>query len=662
VLLSQSPRLKPVIRKSIRLFIPVVFFFSPAPAQEIQVPDSIRIRQIDSLRADTQKRFIPSVGNIRQTVDTLSSLHSREFLLTDAVYAGDLLRKIPGNFLREFGSPGQPVQLSRIGTDTRGISLQLDGRPLNDPVTGTYNLYDMPLEFINELESADGSGALFQSPNSSGGTVNFVSHQYNGTRPTTKLRFFQGSFEHILSDGIFAQNIGRGTNAMVGFQRHVTDGRFRNSGYDSWNFRFRLRYNASEDLNMWVSDFYTKSTIGLNGGVDDSKSVSLYDEVTALVRDPGTYQITSRHDLTAGAIGRFFGDTTSLSRATVYVSSIDREYSNGNPLGGSPLFSNMQKSSFTGIKLQQNISFPVGSIDLGGTMESRHVGQDHYFTPRTESYASGSVQTRLTAGRWIEIAFTGRYDRLRGDNGLSWGARLQSRPTPWLDLWVDQSTSSRFPTMQELFWEEPGLSRSDNLRKELHTLSQAGTRLGAGDFKLGVTVFHKKVEDFISLSPWTNGEVGFSFTQTPLLEFNGMTADVNLRFWILELAGAVTLTERKDNGSSAPPIPQFTSVSELSYRNQFVGGELDLKAALRLKAVTRHKGLQFISRLGLFAEQSMSEMPAFSTIDLYIVAKLGDAYLTLEWENPLNVNTVMIPYFPLMDRNIKLGVNWFFTD
>ncbi|MCX6134100.1 MAG: TonB-dependent receptor plug domain-containing protein [Ignavibacteriales bacterium] len=660
--IRHSPRPNFVYQKVIRSAFLLVCLVSAASAQDIQIPDSVKAQRLDSLRADTRKRFIPGIGNLGRPVDTSSALHHYQFLHTDAVYVGDLLWKIPGVLLREFGEPGQAGQLSKTGVDTRGISLQLDGRPLNDPVTGLYNLYDIPLEYLNEIESSDGMGALFQSPNSAAGRINFVSHQYNSSRPLTKLRFFQGAFDHILSDGIFAQNVSRGMNAVFGFQRHVTNGRFKNSAYDSWNFRLRLRYNVSEDLNMWIGDFYTKSTIGLNDGVDASKSASLYDELNATVKDLASYQISSRHDLTVGVIGRFFSDTTSLSKATLYFSSIDREYSNGNPLGGQPLFSNNQVSSFWGMKLQQNITFPVGSLDLGAEMESRHTRQDHYLADRTENYAAGSAMTMLRAGQWIEGAFSARFEGLRGDHGLSWGVNLKSRPTLWLEVWGDQSRSYRFPTIQELFWVDSDLERADNLTKETHSLIQAGTRIRTSSFELGLTGFIKKIENSISLTPWTNGEAGYSFVSTPVLDYSGVTADLKLRVSVFELAGNITFTRSKKNGSDPPVIPQITSVSELSYRDQFAGGELDLKGAIRLKAVTRHRGLQFLPRLGLFAEQGVAEMPAFASLDFYCVAKIGDAYLTFEWENPLSVNRMMIPYYPLMDRNIKLGVNWVFTD
>jgi hypothetical protein len=650
------------------LALSLLCILSAAPAQQptTPIPDSIRALQQDSLRADARKRFLPSIGNLGPNVDSTSVLHSSEFIHTDANYVGDLLWKIPGVFLREFGEPGQPVHASKFGVDLRGISLQLDGRPLNDPVTGGYNLYDIPIEYLDVIESFDGSEALSLGTQSAGEAINFVSHQYNSVRPMTKLRFFQGPYNHVLSDGIFAQSIARGLNAMFGFQRHVTDGRFPNSRYDSWNLRLRLRYNASEHLNVWVSDVYTKSTIGLNGGVDPAHSQSLFDDVTPRVRDLTSYQITSRHDLTAGLVGKVLADSSSLTRVTAYYSYIDHEYSIGSGTSAPPIFSNFGSSSFGGLKATQRLDLGPGMIDLGGVIEKRHVGKDHYLDDRSENYASADAAIALSMSELLQGKFTSRYEKLRGDNALSWGLHLESHIAPWLIVWGDQSRSYRFPTIQELFWTDSTVNRFGSISKESHDLLQIGIKITDGTLDASMAFFKKRIENEIFFFPRTAQDLAYPvFTIASLAnpeDYSGLTGDVRFHIWHLELAGNVTFTTTQGAGTNATIIPKYTSFGELAYRNRFNGDELDLKAAIRLQVVSHNRGLAFIPSLGAFGGQGYAEMPAFTKLDFYLVARLGDAYVTLEWENPLNVKTMTIPYYPLLDRNIKLGVNWVFTD
>ena len=104
------------------------------------------------------------------------------------------------------------------------------------------------------------------------------------------------------------------------------------------------------------------------------------------------------------------------------------------------------------------------------------------------------------------------------------------------------------------------------------------------------------------------------------------------------------------------------SLSELSYRDVFGDHVVDLKVAVRLRAVSHHYGLRFIPQQLSFTQQNSTLTPGFSAVDCYIVAKLGDAHVTFVWENPFNVNSMFVPYYPLLGRNIKLGVNWVFTD
>ena len=633
------------------------------------VPDTLARLRADSLRAESyRKRFIPSIGNLDQAVDTTSQFHSREFIFSDVTNAHDLLVKVPGSFFRDLGQPGQPGQLSLFGVDTRGISVQLDGRPLNDPVFGGYDLYDIPIQYVHEVEILQGSGSLYEGANSPGGTINFVSHQYNNLHPMTKFRFFQGPYDHILSDGIFAQNITRALNAMFGFQRQVTDGRFTNSAYDSWNFRFRLRYNVAEQLNVWASDFYTKSTVGLNGGIDPTLSPSLYDEVTAVVRDDKTYQIRSRHDFTLGSVGKLLADSASLSKLVLYYSSIDREYANGGGAGLAPVFQDIQGSSLWGLKFDQRIDFNVGALDVGTSLERRHVDYSHYLAERTENYAAANAKVTLRPVDWVSGAFSSRLEQLRGDNSMSWGINVEARITPWLTLWGDNSSSFRYPTIQELFWQDSALVRPRAFSKEKHSFFRAGARFEIGPASLSLSVFKRKIENAILFAgtPFANtpfgAGVGVLITSLPTEEFTGGAADVRLSLWKFELQGNATLTDSKQQVIYWRVVPRFTSLSEFSYRDTFVGGNLDLKTAVRLKFVSHHDGLEFVPRLLAFATQSTSEMPSFTTLDFYLVAKLGDAYLTFIWENPVDVNAMMVPFYPLMSRSIKLGVNWIFTD
>lgn len=646
------------------LFLFLLLPVPPLTAQELP-PDSTQRQRPDSLkRVQPPPGSLAGIGNLGQPIDTTSPLHSKQFRSTDAIYAGDLLWKASGIFLREIGEPGQPGQLVVDGVDSRGVALLIDGRPLNDPVFGTYNLYDIPAEYIDEVEVLRTSLSLASDGNAPGGVINFVSHQFNNVRPRTKIRFFQGPFEHILTDAMFAQNVSRGVNAMIGIQRHVNDGRFANAAFDSWNARARVRVNLSDRLNVWLSDVYSKSTIGLNNGIDPILSPSIYDEITAIVNDQLSYQISSRHDLTLGVVGNLLPDSASRSKALLYYSTLEREYSVGSGAGAPPSFTDLQQSAFWGLTLEQRLVVSPLEVQLTGQIRGRSVDRSHFLPDHSEQYVATSATATVRPVEWIRGEFSTRIERLRSTDRTSWGATVEAEISPWLVAIGEYSVTNRFPTIQELYWSDTAFARISTPSREQHTVTALGLRLQSKTSKLSLRAFTRKVDNpiIISRTRAVPGLPDLRLTVGSSAELAGASAEAQLQIWKLGLTGNLTWSEYRQNGSPLLLMPRVVSTAEVSFRDAFIGGSLDLHLAARLRAIGKHFGLQFVPRMLAYAQQTTVETGGFVMIDLYATAKIGDAVLTLSWENPLNIDAMVVPYYPLMNRNFRLGVNWTFSD
>lgn len=604
------------------------------------------------------------VGNLVRPSDTLSSLHRNQFRLTDAVTVNELLTRIPGVFLRTFGEAGQADQLSVAGIGPPGVSVLIDGRPLDDIVHGGTILSDIPLEYVSTIETISGPRSLVFGASSPGGTLNFVSQQYSTNQPRTKLRFFQGAFEHILTDGMFTQNVSRGMNALVGIQRHVSDGRFSNAAYDSWHVRARLRYDPTERVSIWISELYSRASLGLNGGVDPSRSPSLYDDVTASVVDNLSYQITEKHDLTLGAAGTFLSDTTQRTNALLYHSAADREYSIGGGTGAPPTFRNLQGSALWGLRLGQELRWSFATMILGAQFEHRSVDQSRFLPAHSERYEAMTGTVTLRPVDWFEAEAAARQERLRSVNALSWSLGTQLNVTQGLILTAQHEVAFRFPTIQELLWEDSLLTRVNDLVEERHQLTEIGLRAKTENFGISATGFFRKIENLIALTQIApkGSAQSLSYSNIPSVEIAGAKAGVLIRLWRFSIEGQLTYASYKAQGRSELQIPRISSVGEFSFRDEFFTGELDLKLGVRWRATTQHLGREFVPRMMVTAAQSGLKMPSFASIDVFAVAQIGNACLALTLENPLNTNAMVLPYYPLMNRNLKLGVNWEFTD
>jgi outer membrane cobalamin receptor len=242
--------------------------------------------------------------------------------------------------------------------------------------------------------------------------------------------------------------------------------------------------------------------------------------------------------------------------------------------------------------------------------------------------------------------------------------RLQGDVTDWLSIWGGLSRSHRYPTIQELYWDDSTIVRAALPGKETHSLSELGFRIETGPLNVSLRGFKRRIDNAIVLTQ--PGIFNSASSQTtmffPHVDVQGIAAGVFVQLWRIALEGNLTYSDYRQQGNSALPYPRFTTVSELSYRDTFGDHVVDLKVAIRLKAMSHHYGLQFIPLQLAYAQQNSTLTPGFSSVDLYTVAKIGDAHVTFLWENPFNVNRMMVPYYPLLGRNVKLGINWVFTD
>ncbi len=101
---------------------------------------------------------------------------------------------------------------------------------------------------------------------------------------------------------------------------------------------------------------------------------------------------------------------------------------------------------------------------------------------------------------------------------------------------------------------------------------------------------------------------------------------------------------------------------ELSYRNKFFNNALDVKFGVRSHFMSAQRGMTFNPQLTLYREATDTTVNSWHRIDLFAILKIGDAYITLSYENLLSANYFITPVYPMPDRIFRLGVNWVFLD
>ena len=661
---------------------------SSNPATKMYGPDSVKVARSDSAAMeDTLRvRFIPAMGSLHQAADSSSQFHSSQFLWSDATYFGNLLWKLPGFYLRDLGEPGKPGEFNAWGADWRGVAILMDGRPMNDPITGTYNLYDIPMEFIDQVEDFSGISSSGESWNAPGAALNFVTRQYNTLRPITKVRYVQGPNNDLMSDGLFTQNLLRGLNLMFGFQRRVSDGRFngvrtstavpapQGAIVDDWNVRTRLRFNFSNKLNIALTDFYTKDINGLNGGIDSSSTSNIYDDLGAYVHSPNGLETVSRRDVSLLAVGKFFDDSTSITQANAYYTHLQRSFSDPGTEFTPLTISDSHYAELRGIRIQQSFRSDIHETEFGVQSEHSQYASNGFYDSTAQGVALNSAKRTIYSAFLtsslrpvdiVEVSLSGRFDKFDNQSAPSFGAGLKVFPVAPVDVFGEYGQSYRFPTFQESSWSDSSILRTSVIGKEKHTFYRAGVEFNLRDAGLlSIAGFDRSIDNAIVFQPAQTrfGSSAVRILNVPNTRTRGIAGSLSIHHGPFAFEGTLLYTRYSEADTVKLLSPDLVASGELSYRHKFFNNALDFKFGIRSHFMNPQRGSTFDPRFTLYREQTSTTAGSWNRLDVFVILKIGDAYITLSYENLLNAKYFITPVYPMPDGTLRFGVNWAFLD
>ncbi|HTO92906.1 MAG TPA: TonB-dependent receptor plug domain-containing protein, partial [Bacteroidota bacterium] len=481
---------------------------------------------------------LPSlVGTLDRFADTAEVRTSRDLHWLDYRYLGGILESYPGVFVRDQESEGQYSQATFDGIDWKAVSVSLNGRGLNDPASGVFNLYHFTTEFADRIEVVTGPRAFLYGLNSTGAAVNLVTKNYNSNKPFTKINYAEGAYGYTNVDGTFSQNISRRINITLGFQHQDTDGRYLGESHDAWNTREKIRYNISRELNLILSHCYMSTQTQMNGGVDiaNGNGAFAFDNSLTHVIEDSAYEKLTKNDVDVSLVGTFLGDTADVTNLTLYYSHTMREYREGeDPYHVyPPRVSSDHISSWTGVRLTQEFAAAFQRFSGGGSAELRQIEASPNLGRRRDIVGALWAKEEVDPARDIALALYGRIDTYLGKEYAGFGADASLRIGGWLSLFGGGSTSWRVPDYQELFWTDSTVVRTGPIVAEHHTVAEAGATIGTPEAgTVRIAMFHRTVADPIMFSPY-NGAAspfkGASIANGPTISTSGINAHIDIR-------------------------------------------------------------------------------------------------------------------------------------
>lgn len=604
------------------------------------------------------------LGTVDRSLDSNSIITSSQVQWFVYQFLGDVLSRESGAYLRDFGSLGQPHQLTVDGLGWQSISVLMDGRPMNEPLSGMYNLSLFSTEYMTHAEVITGVRSFLYGLNSTGETINLVTQEFYTNHPYSRIRYMQGVFDLLSTDGIFSQNILSGLNFTGAFQRQTLEGRFPNSKYDAWNVRAKLRYLLSNRFNLTVSELYNRTTVGLNGGIDPFRTPpqNVFNEISALIRSPSASEEITRHDVNITAGARLFDDSSAISSATLFYSHNLREYHDEAKSSGIAIQSNHQ-TAWYGVSLKQNYTTKAEALSLSADVQTRKVLESFNVPTLTETITSLYGKNEIKISPVLNLAVMGRYDHLRSDNLFSYGADATVRLLPRLSLIGGYSRSYRTSTIEELYWIDSTITRKSSLRPERHKLAEVGLLFTLDFLSLKGTFFERQINNAIVEEPSNltalYPNIVLNIDQEIL---RGIKGRIEINLWKFSTDGTITYLTQKLNGVEKKIYPKFFLQGGLYFRGKIFDGNLDLKIGFKGKYFTEQVGEEYTPLTMLYTESRLNIFGPSGSVDFVVVGKVGDAYIHFLWENLTDEHYYLTPVYPMQNRSVRLGVAWEFLD
>jgi hypothetical protein len=627
-------------------------------------------------------------------------VNKRDFQWQDYLGLSDILTErlalVMPAFPLSLGGQGLFNHLAILGATPRDVAVHFNGRSLNDPAFGAFNLEQFPPEMLERAEVFIGSDAALLADNAAGALINLQEATHNVKRPYSRLWAGYMGNNYGATDGTLSYNLAPDVNATVGYRAQPNSGNWQpNTALNTWNVRAALRWNASSNANISFSYLFTQHRTGMNGGIY-AISTTLAT-VAGLSGQPVFSQLeqnTVQHDFTlTGSLNLTDAAVqqpafTGLVAATAYASF--GNWSRGVRSQSSSAQDSVMASTFAtlsvGVTARVETSLQLGEfltrLEAGGTLGVKQAADNPYFAGRTQEVVNGFGRLEFGLADNLRLSGGLRLSLLGGVPQVAFGGKAVVRLAEGVEFTADVSRSFRAPSVAE--------ELDARTFTESHLLGFAAlsyrSAFSWGQFSASALGFYRLVSNPI-LARATFVTVVVSTTQSisqiyDTESYNARTRSVlggslsaEMRvFKALFANGNLLLTGTAQGYVSstddAPDKRLPALYASVSAQYEYVVGRSVLRVGARARVLTSLHGERFLPTTwsyiasGAFSgpEPDATQGLTGNGIDIIAGAEVGNAYIRATYQNALNQQWYFVPVYPQYPATVRLSVSWTFLD
>lgn len=223
----------------------VLFTFADLLAQveDETTPQEVHLR----VMATTPSRIEEPVEEVSGSTTILTQ---PEIESQNPVSVPEVLRDLPGVSLQESGTIGESAALTLRGTEPSQTLILLDGIRLNSPFRGGFDLGNLLIDEIGQVEIVRGAQSVLYGSEAMGGVVNLKTRQGRGPLEVsiTTEAGNEGTFREILS----ASGGDSSLDYALTVSRTDTDGQFDHDRFGATTVAGEVGFNVSQEGRLEI--------------------------------------------------------------------------------------------------------------------------------------------------------------------------------------------------------------------------------------------------------------------------------------------------------------------------------------------------------------------------------------------------------------------------
>ncbi|NJM68800.1 MAG: TonB-dependent receptor [Scytonema sp. RU_4_4] len=611
-------------------------------------------------------------GTVKDSTRPVYVITSEEMEAQGVRTVREALRFLPG--VLPDGTVGTEVnalsgQFIR-GSNSEQVLILLDGRPINNLGSGSFDLSEMTTNNIERVEVLPGGGSTLYGSDAIGGVINIITR-----RPTEKVTTQAGVT--FGAYGLNQQTINNSGKAgdiswVVGYNRTQADNNYpfsipeanfegtrKNNDTHYNNFNVKLEANLGKRNTLAVSSLYLSKDQGVPGGVPIPEPLFGQGYFNSLTDNNRKYTDQVLTDLTWNS--QLGGGDDSLLTARVYADFLNTRFDNrSGTLSSQRRFDNEQTSY--GIQTQHSWKFAKNQTLVYGfdyrNVSARNSTFNYSSEQQTLSYNDSISQGALFAR--YEINFTPGFSvnlGLRQDfsslaNGSftspSVGARWAISDST--NLRANYIRNFRAPTLFNLYARGSTFVGNPNLKPENGDSYDIGIDQKLWDFGLlRLTFFSNTISDLIA---YNFAVPVATYENIGLVRTRGIEAVLNVQL-------AKNVYVFANYTLNDPRILESVNSAEKDKELRFAGAD-----SLNL-------GISYETPLGLYAGILMHSLGAYPTNNTNTESLSGYTTFDFKTRIPLSENLVLtgsvdnifnqryqlFPGYPDAGRVFQVGLN-----